>query len=1316
MATATGFIGRHHNPFTRKPLVALTTTSLPLSSRVRVRVLWDTGSLDLRKLNNEMKERGAETCISSQGGWLYANLASSSSAFHTDHHPRTAVFFRDNALVTWCTSIEEDDGLAAIAEGFRLTDPVDENDDLSYLYNDGKEGGSLPSSARCVSEEVMAVEQIDRTALTIQHRKTGNKKANAIASTRRHLPPKIDSKVVDGVLLITSQDIQRSSELLVASLALASASRLNLVEAKIERFLKVKHTEMNSLAANLRSWHLNSVSDEIFKSERTMHTLRYQLNLGEADLLDVPEILWEFDGSERLFEQVVNNFDLKRRIGLLNLRLSYHSDFMAAFGEHVRHRRKEFLRRPSKAASLKGSSPLVIAQRYPNAFNFPYSLKEYEMEGEYMKHRMKLRDISDEEKRKREALLEAEARLEDEQLAEIEGGFNTSRSGGGGGAKIRVMAKIGVMRRLSALTPQSKTIEEGLELIMQKKGRRDFYLDPIGLTKATSSSASSTLHRQLRFLHESDPTLITFIKDVYGNIRKVCTSSVFVTMPEQSFIRYQGAYIKHLIGFIPDPPLIREPRFTDGLRFLVTDISELDLDAEMDTFIIAIENALRTHINRILAEDATEDEKFNIEIDIKLGMSGLINLIRTVTPIQISMYLQESQLEELSDGEASQWDGSSAEEVGQPSGSSEMIVQDSNRHEVSNGNPSQTSLLAKQRLGDSGAKVDIKGGHAAVEDELREQLTAALEEQERLQSLVIKLTQELEQSRRQEDKAIVLSPTVEIVYQLPNNQYDNVSEVNSTGSYTSSLNDNNNNNKLIDLSHERVMARVVVDSLVSSIVISVEDNTTTAASADVIAQDIIANTIRKKVEEGDTPPPPPAAASVEAADTEEEQPQPSQQQQQETPSDEGAAVQQQSEVKETIVNEDNNESPQPPASSRSSLSAPRRGHTQEKPRSADSADIKPETAEGNSPRSSDHHHPATTTPSPPSTYRGAIVRADDDDDDGHGGDGSSNDLTTVVRKAIDMYQSILGEYASDTRTAGHTRAVLNTLHRAAAELGLSPSKGITDIDQSSSALVLASMLPIAGPPPTADDMKYNRAIADTFYFYTIKNAYIPHGNGDVTFDIIEAARHQLPFAGIWKMSKDLSLVPHLVNKEEVLECFRYACKGLSRPPHNVPIEDAMKELCRRYLIPGLDKMRRFGGDIVPPLSARKPSKGNKRRPAGRVIRQQQQQQTKPSSPVVYSPSDKRPLLVKAGRLRLLQPRKGDNGAPRLGNWPLHLLKPGRYHRRGKQGDANDEDDVVDLEALNEKERRIMDMLDRNEDARMDRALHRQTTAQERSGA
>ncbi|EEQ99049.1 hypothetical protein Pmar_PMAR021484 [Perkinsus marinus ATCC 50983] len=150
----------------------------------------------------------------------------------------------------------------------------------------------------------MAVVQMDVRAPNMDDRGTTKsvmvtphtQRKLSLKKTRRHLPVKIESKVVDGVLYVTPQDTQRSSELLVASLALASASRLNLVEAKIERFLKAKHSEMNALAANLRSWHLNSISDEIFKSERVLHTLRYQLNLGEADLLDVPEILWEFDG------------------------------------------------------------------------------------------------------------------------------------------------------------------------------------------------------------------------------------------------------------------------------------------------------------------------------------------------------------------------------------------------------------------------------------------------------------------------------------------------------------------------------------------------------------------------------------------------------------------------------------------------------------------------------------------------------------------------------------------------------------------------------------------------------------------------------------------------------------------------------------------------------------------------------------------------------------------------------------------------------------------------------------------------------------
>ncbi|EER14489.1 hypothetical protein Pmar_PMAR024376 [Perkinsus marinus ATCC 50983] len=205
-------------------------------------------------------------------------------------------------------------------------------------------------------------------------------------------------------------------------------------------------------------------------------------------------------------------------------------------------------------------------------------------------------------------------------------------------------------------------------------------------------------------------------------------------------------------------------------------------------------------------------------------------------------------------------------------------------------------------------------------------------------------------------------------------------------------------------------------------------------------------------------------------------------------------------------------------------------------------------------------------------------------------------LPSALRQAIDMYQNMLAEYPSDTRNAGHARAVLNTLFRATGQLGLQAGNDV-DMDQSSSALVLASMLPLAGAPPSMEELKYNRAITDTFHFYALKNVYIPHNPIEGgTFDVIEAARHQLSLAGMWKLSKDLSFVPYL--------------------------------------------------------------------------------------------------------LRLLHPNKASNG-PRLaaadGQWPLQLLKP-----QSKRGDDNDDDG---MEGLNEKERRIMDMIDRNEDARINRALH-----------
>ena len=55
-------------------------------------------------------------------------------------------------------------------------------------------------------------------------------------------------------------------------------------------------------------------------------------------LLDyVTDLLREQAHAERLYDQVVAHFDVRRRTTLLNERLSYSMDFLHTLGEHVRH-------------------------------------------------------------------------------------------------------------------------------------------------------------------------------------------------------------------------------------------------------------------------------------------------------------------------------------------------------------------------------------------------------------------------------------------------------------------------------------------------------------------------------------------------------------------------------------------------------------------------------------------------------------------------------------------------------------------------------------------------------------------------------------------------------------------------------------------------------------------------------------------------------------------------------------------------------------------------------------------------------------------
>merc|ERR1712019_16637 len=62
----------------------------------------------------------------------------------------------------------------------------------------------------------------------------------------------------------------------------------------------------------------------------------YALN-SEAGVLDAPDLLWDHALAERLYDQVVAHFDVRRRTALLNERLSYSLDYLQTLGEHVRH-------------------------------------------------------------------------------------------------------------------------------------------------------------------------------------------------------------------------------------------------------------------------------------------------------------------------------------------------------------------------------------------------------------------------------------------------------------------------------------------------------------------------------------------------------------------------------------------------------------------------------------------------------------------------------------------------------------------------------------------------------------------------------------------------------------------------------------------------------------------------------------------------------------------------------------------------------------------------------------------------------------------
>lgn len=143
----------------------------------------------------------------------------------------------------------------------------------------------------------------------------------------------VDTK--DGSICLTRDPYHRTSHQLGLSLGMAVAVRLDALEKRIEARLEANWRDMHSEVGH-HSLNLSAVSDRIFETEKGLHALRYELN-SEAGLLDAPDLLWEHALAERLYDQVVAHFDVRRRTALLNERLSYSLDYLQASSEHVRH-------------------------------------------------------------------------------------------------------------------------------------------------------------------------------------------------------------------------------------------------------------------------------------------------------------------------------------------------------------------------------------------------------------------------------------------------------------------------------------------------------------------------------------------------------------------------------------------------------------------------------------------------------------------------------------------------------------------------------------------------------------------------------------------------------------------------------------------------------------------------------------------------------------------------------------------------------------------------------------------------------------------
>ena len=253
--------------------------------------------LDLKLISQRFESPLTTTFCDSNGSFLFMNFNSRESP---EEYLSTAVVFPDGALVTWYMRGEEEVELAA--------------EILSVSSHSHDSPSDRESSA---SDQFDALDYVESIPVA----------ASSVSTT---------SRLHDAeTLTLTSNDENRSNEMLAVSMAVSAAVRLNVIESNLSDYIKSGQRDIESSVSKLNQWRLPQISASVFEAEKGVHRWRYLLSTIHRP--GVPDSLWEYERLDQLFDEMVAHFDLPERYEDLQNQLTFYSDFLHTVGDYVRH-------------------------------------------------------------------------------------------------------------------------------------------------------------------------------------------------------------------------------------------------------------------------------------------------------------------------------------------------------------------------------------------------------------------------------------------------------------------------------------------------------------------------------------------------------------------------------------------------------------------------------------------------------------------------------------------------------------------------------------------------------------------------------------------------------------------------------------------------------------------------------------------------------------------------------------------------------------------------------------------------------------------